>query len=85
METSIISIAIEPTKKENVAKILARFGLNHSQAINLFYNLIEEHNDLPFVAPTFSIEESVQVRPEVMNHLADSIEKNGRLGELLAQ
>lgn len=30
-------------------------------------------------------EEPAQIRPEVMNHLADSIEKNYRLGELLTK
>ncbi|MFQ5709847.1 MAG: type II toxin-antitoxin system RelB/DinJ family antitoxin [bacterium] len=70
---------MESQKKENVSKILKRLGMNHSEAINVFYSLIEEYKGLPF---------DVRVprpRPEVMQHLNDSIEKNRRLGELLAK
>ena len=70
---------MEPDKKENVAKILKRLGMNHSEAINVFYSLIEEYEGIPF---------DIRVpkpRNEVMKHLNSSIEKNRRLGELLAK
>lgn len=78
-KTATVRALMEPQKKEKVSKILKRLGMNHSQAINVFYSLIEEYKGLPF---------DVRVprpRPEVMKHLDASIEKNRRLGELLAK
>ena len=78
-KTTTVRALMEPQKKEKVSKILKRLGMNHSEAINVFYSLIEEYKGLPF---------DVRVpgpRPEVMKHLNDSIEKNRRLGELLAK
>ena len=78
-KTATVRALMEPKKKEKVSKILQRLGMNHSAAINVFYSLIEEYKRLPF---------DVRIprpRPEVMKHLNDSIEKNRRLGELLAK
>jgi addiction module RelB/DinJ family antitoxin len=74
-----VTALMEPQKKENVSKILKRLGMNHSEAINVFYSLIEEYKGLPFDLRV------PRPRPEVMKHLNDSIEKNRRLGELLAK
>jgi len=78
-KTTTVRALIEPQKKERVSKILKRLGMNHSEAINVFYSLIEEYKGLPFDVRVPS------PRPEVMKHLNDSIEKNRRLGELLAK
>jgi len=74
-----ISVSMDPKKKQNVSKILKRLGMNHSDAINVFYSLIEEHKGLPFDLRI------PNARPEVIKHLNKSIEKNRRLGELLAK
>ena len=78
-KSTTVRALIEPDKKEKVSKILKRLGMNHSEAINVFYSLIEEYDGLPF---------DVRIprpRQEVMKHLDKSIEKNRRLGELLAK
>ena len=78
-KSATVRALMEPHKKENVSKILKRLGMNHSDAINVFYSLIEEYKGLPF---------DIRVprpRQEVMKHLNASIEKNRRLGELLAK
>ncbi len=78
-KTTTVRALIEPEKKEKVAQILKRLGINHSEAINIFYSLIEEYRGLPF---------NVRIpkpRSEVIKNLNDSIEKNRRLGELLAK
>lgn len=78
-KTVTVRALMEPEKKENVAKILKRLGINHSEAINIFYSLIEEYKGLPFDVRI------PEARPEVTQHLNDSIEKNRHLGELLAK
>ena len=78
-KSATVRVLMEPNKKENVSKILKRLGLNHSDAINVFYSLIEEYKWPPF---------DIRVpkpRQDVMKHLNVSIEKNRRLGELLAK
>lgn len=86
-KVATVRALMEPKKKENVDKILKRLGINHSEAINIFYSLIEEYKGLPFnVRLPENIEKSgKKIRPEVMKHLNESIEKNRRLGELLAK
>ncbi|PWU07410.1 MAG: type II toxin-antitoxin system antitoxin, RelB/DinJ family [Verrucomicrobia bacterium] len=39
---------INEGRKENVARILEKLGMNHSEAINLFYAQIELLKGLPF-------------------------------------
>ena len=78
-KSATVRALMEPQKKENVSKILKRLGMNHSEAINVFYSLIEEYEGLPFDLRI------PKPRPEVMEHLDASIEKNQRLGELLAK
>jgi addiction module RelB/DinJ family antitoxin len=74
-------------KKENVSQILKRLGMNHSEAINVFYSLIEEYQGLPFEVrlPDGDTALKFKPRPEVMKHVDESIHKNRHLGELLAK
>ncbi|HPG41591.1 MAG TPA: type II toxin-antitoxin system RelB/DinJ family antitoxin [bacterium] len=87
-KTSTVRAVISPQKKENVAKILKKMGLNHSEAINIFYSLIEEYKGFPF---ELKLPENVihtgeeSMDPELITHLKASIRKNRKLGELLAQ
>ena len=87
--TSTVRALMDPDKKESVAKILNRLGITHSEAINIFYSLIEEYRGLPFDLKLPSKDESevgiVKIRPEVLSHLKQSIRKNRKLGELLAK
>ena len=78
-KTTSVRALMEVKKKENVARILKKLGMNHSEAINIFYSLIEEYEGLPFDLRI------PNPRSEVMKHLNDSIKKNRRLGELLAK
>jgi len=78
-KSATVRALMEPHKKENVSKILKRLGMNHSEAINVFYSLIEEYEGLPFDLRI------PRPRQDVMIHLNSSIEKNRRLGELLAK
>jgi addiction module RelB/DinJ family antitoxin len=87
-KNSTVRALMDQNKKNNVARILKRIGINHSEAINIFYSLIEEYKGFPFDLrlPDTSINvKSSKVRPEVLNHLKESIRKNRRLGELLAK
>lgn len=47
-KTAMIRARTEPELKENVATILKRLGLNESEAINMFYNMIQLNNGIPF-------------------------------------
>jgi addiction module RelB/DinJ family antitoxin len=78
-KSATVRASMEQHKKENVSKILKRLGMNHSEAINVFYSLIEEYEGLPFDLRI------PKPRQEVMKHLNASIEKNRNLGELLAK
>ncbi len=87
-KTSTVRALIDPQKKENVSRILHRLGLNHSEAINIFYSLIEEYKGFPFDLrlPVNEIKKSDQsIDSEILVHLKDSVEKNQKLGKLLAQ
>jgi addiction module RelB/DinJ family antitoxin len=76
-KTTTVRALMEPDKKEEVSKILKRLGMNHSEAINIFYSLIKEYEGLPFDLRV------PDPRPEIMKHLDSSMKKNRRLGELL--
>jgi addiction module RelB/DinJ family antitoxin len=80
---------MDPKKKERVAKILKRMGINHSEAINILYSLIEEYEGFPFELklPDADMSESKtkDVRAEVISNLKESLKRNGKLGELLAK
>ena len=84
--TVTVRAMIDPKKKERVSKILSRLGINHSEAINIFYSLIEEYKGLPFDI-RLPEEESrdKNINPEVIQHLKESVKKNRHLGELLAK
>lgn len=85
-KTVTVRAMIDPKKKEKVSKILARLGINHSEAINIFYSLIEEYNGFPF-SIQLPPEETPNndISPEVVTFLKESVKKNHRLGELLAK
>ena len=85
-KTATVRAMINPKKKEKVAKILSRLGINHSEAINIFYSLIEEYNGLPFELRIPDDEkETSKVSKEVISQLKESVKKNYRLGDLLAK
>ena len=83
--TTTVRALIDPKKKENVARILRRMGINHSEAINIFYSLIEEYKGFPFDLKLPEEREEKQLNPDLIDHLKKSIKKNYRLGELLAK
>ena len=88
-KSTTVRAMMDPQKKEKVNHILGRLGLNHSEAINIYYSLIEEYQGLPFLLslPDSETESEVtsELRPEVLRHLKMSVRKNHRLGQLLAQ
>jgi addiction module RelB/DinJ family antitoxin len=85
-KTVTVRAMIDPKKKEKVSKILSRLGINHSEAINIFYSLIEEYKGFPFDIQLPSKETSNKnISPEVLNYLKESVKRNHRLGELLAK
>lgn len=88
-KTTTVRALMEPDKKEKVGEILKRLGMNHSDAINIFYSLIEEFQGFPFdlkLPDEKSISDTEStLRPEVLSSLKESVKKNRRLGELLAK
>lgn len=86
MKTVTVRAMIDPKKKERVSKILGRLGINHSEAINIYYSLIEEYKGLPFniKLPGKDLADE-KINPEVIDYLKESIKNNYRLGELLAK
>ena len=88
-KTGTVRAMIDPKKKSNVERILKRLGINHSEAINIFYSLIEEYNGFPFelrLPETNKIKKiSESLQTETLSHLKESVKKNRRLGELLAR
>ena len=86
MKAVIVRAMIDPKKKERVSKILSRLGINHSEAINIYYSLIEEHKGLPFnIRLPDKDSTSENISQEVITYLKESIKNNYRLGELLAK
>ena len=83
--TTTVRALIDPKRKENVSKILGRMGINHSEAINIFYSLIEEYRGFPFELKLPENTEKAELNPDVLSHLKTSIKKNYQLGELLAK
>jgi DNA-damage-inducible protein J len=43
-----LTIRTNKNLKEEVGKILARLGLNHSTAVNMFYSQVLAHKGIPF-------------------------------------
>ncbi|HET54213.1 MAG TPA: type II toxin-antitoxin system antitoxin, RelB/DinJ family [Ignavibacteria bacterium] len=85
-KTVTVRAMIDPKKKERVSKILSRLGINHSEAINIYYSLIEEYKGLPFNIKLPGGDSSNEnINPEVVDYLKESIKKNHSLGELLAK
>jgi len=89
IKTTTVRAMMDPKKKDKVNHILRRLGLNHSEAINIYYSLIEEHKGLPFpiALPGGDIESetTTDISPDVLKELKRSVKKNYRLGQLLAQ
>ena len=87
--TATVRALMDPNKKKSVTQILNRMGITHSEAINIFYSLIEEYRGFPFDLKLPDVKEtdeiSGKIRPEVLTHLKSSIRENRRLGELLAR
>jgi addiction module RelB/DinJ family antitoxin len=83
--TTTVRALIDPKRKDNVGKILRRMGINHSEAINIFYSLIEEYKGFPFDLKLPDEINDREPNPELINILKTSIRKNYRLGELLAK
>ena len=86
-KTATVRVSMSQPKKENVSKILKRLGMNHSDAINVFYSLIEEYKELPFEVRLPGSETKLKFKPrsEIMKNLDESKKKNRRSGELLAK
>ena len=86
-KTATVRALIDPDKKNKVEKILKRIGINHSEAINIFYSLIEEFKGLPFELklPDVNQKSISSLSPDVVNYLKESVKKNHSLGELLEQ
>ena len=84
--TVTVRAMIDPKKKERVSKILSRLGINHSEAINIYYSLIEEYKGLPFdIKLPEKGSKTKDIDLEVIKHLKESVKKNRNLGELLAK
>ncbi len=85
-KTVTVRAMIDPKKKERVSKILSRLGINHSEAINIFYSFLDSSPGLPFnVQLPSKGTPNNNIRPEVLSSLKESVKKNHRLGELLAK
>ena len=86
-KTATVRALIDPAKKAKVEKILKRIGINHSEAINIYYSLIEEFKGLPFELRLPEDKKQIldSPDPDMIKHLKQSIKKNYRLGELLAK
>jgi addiction module RelB/DinJ family antitoxin len=86
-KTATVRAMIDPHKKDKVEKILKRIGINHSEAINIFYSLIEEYQGFPFELrlPDSDDKTFATLDSEILSHLKTSVKKNRKLGELLAQ
>ncbi|MDR3627529.1 MAG: type II toxin-antitoxin system RelB/DinJ family antitoxin [Ignavibacteriaceae bacterium] len=86
MKTVTVRAMIDPKKKERVSKILERLGINHSEAINIYYSLIEEYKGLPFNIKLPEKDAAGEnINKEVIDYLKESIKSNYHLGELLAK
>ncbi len=48
MSRAILSVRTDEKLKNSVGNILRELGLNHSSAINIFYNAIEKNRGFPF-------------------------------------
>jgi addiction module RelB/DinJ family antitoxin len=86
-KTATVRAMIDPQKKAEVEKILKRIGINHSEAINIYYSLIAEFHGLPFELrlPDHKNKNQSSLNTELISHLKKSIKLNHRLGELLAK
>jgi len=88
-KSTTVRAVMNPDKKNAVANILGRLGLNHSEAINIYYSLIAEHKGLPFSLSlpeaVSDVETTTDIDSELRKHLKTSIRRNYRLGQLLSR
>ena len=87
-KTTTVRALIDPKRKKNVSRILKRMGLNHSEAINIFYSLIEEYKGFPFDLRLPENETEIvdkDINSELLIQIKESVRKNRQLGELLAK
>ncbi len=95
-KTTTVRATIDPERKRKAGEILARLGLNHSEAINIFYSLIVENDGLPFPVrlpgrepakkESAGLKPSPEPRglsPEALSQLKKSTRINLRLGRSL--
>jgi addiction module RelB/DinJ family antitoxin len=80
-EVTEIKAVIDIEKNKKVNKIFNQLGINHSEAINIFYSLIIQNNGLPF---QFIRSEDLE-KKDIKQHLEESLSKNHELGKLLAE
>jgi addiction module RelB/DinJ family antitoxin len=83
-KSTTVRAVMDPDKKDKVSRILRRMGINHSEAINIFYSLIQEYQGFPFKVRLPETEKE-QIQKDAIAHLKDSMKKNHKLGQLLAQ
>ncbi|MBC8548203.1 MAG: type II toxin-antitoxin system RelB/DinJ family antitoxin [Candidatus Brocadiales bacterium] len=85
-KTTTVRALMDPEKKESVGDILKRLGINHSEAINIYYSLIEEFNGLPFeLRIPKQTKDPQKLSDTLRSHLKASIKQNRELGQLLAK
>lgn len=76
MKTVTLRAMIDPKKKERVSKILSKLGINHSEAINIYYNLIEEYKGLLFKIKMAEKGLDDNIDQDMIVHLKESIKRN---------
>ncbi|RTZ90031.1 MAG: type II toxin-antitoxin system antitoxin, RelB/DinJ family [Deltaproteobacteria bacterium] len=89
-KTTTVRAMIAPEKKQKAGEILARLGMNHSEAINIFYSLIIENEGLPFPVRLPDRKKGQEKKdtpmepnaldPVLLSHLKKSARINLRLG-----
>ncbi len=47
-KTAMVRARVEPRLKNRAERVLTRLGLTPTEAITIFYRLVEMHNGLPF-------------------------------------
>jgi len=92
-KSTTVRAVIDPDKKRKAGEILARLGMNHSEAINIFYSLIVETGGLPFPVrlpagekedgARASSKTSAPADAEILSHLRKSVRINLYLGKRL--
>jgi addiction module RelB/DinJ family antitoxin len=86
-KSTTVRAVIDPITKQKAGEILASLGMNHSEAINIFYSLMVEHNGLPFEVrlpePPRPQAKDELLNEEILFHLKRSVRINLYLGKKL--